>query len=75
MDGTVTPDGEVGTWGWAKQAPTKELRSWLVDGCDPERSQHITVLVKVGERLGLETGEMVDIIFAAEEEALKIGKK
>jgi hypothetical protein len=62
MDGTVTPKGEVGSWEWAEKASEEDLMSWLKNGCDPDRSQHIAVLVKVGERLKMETMDMVDII-------------
>lgn len=75
MDGTVTPKGEVGSWEWAEKASEDDLMSWLKDGCDCNRSQHIAVLVKVGERLKMETMDMLDIIFAAEEEASKAAPK
>ncbi len=71
MDGTVTPKGKIGTWEWAEKASEEDLMSWLKNGCDPDRSQHIAVLVKVGERLGLETMAMVDIIFEEAEKAIE----
>lgn len=75
MDGTVTPKGEVGSWEWAEKASKEDLMSWLRNGCDHNRSQHITVLVKVGERLDMETMEMIDIIFEEEEKALEAQPK
>lgn len=56
--------GEVGSWEWAETAEPETLRKWLETRVNPKDTQHVTVLVKVGERLKLSTEEMVDIIYA-----------
>ncbi len=56
--------GEVGSWEWAETATLETLRKWLETGVNPKDTQHITILVKVGERLNLSTVAMVDIIYA-----------
>ncbi len=66
MDGTVSPKGSVGSWEWAEKASEDELMSWLVDGCDPNRSQHTTVLVEVERRLPIDLNAIVDIVYSEE---------
>ena len=72
---SVIPDGEVGSWGWAENAPVAELEHWLDNDVDSDNTQHCAVLVKVGERLKIETQELVDRVFAKEEAANLAAKK